>query len=149
MHGNANRNSHRFRCTASHKDHFLPSCLKKVQSHGVAISQPPPAVIESVALSEEVASATSEDESFNDNMLLEDFRTLQLAFDGAQQMLREQVDCQLQEQQAFVNAFKLEFQNQMQLQLVELSSYIQNLKEIIACLRGKVNTLTTSLNKYR
>jgi hypothetical protein len=147
MHGNANRNSRRFRCTASHKDYFLPSCLKKVRNHGVAVSQPPPAVIESVELSE--ASATSGDESFNDNMLLEDFRTLQLAFDGAQQMLREQADCQLQEQQAFVDAFKSEFQNQMQFQLVELSSYINNLKEIIARLRGKVNTLTTSLNKYR
>ena len=71
MHGNANRNSRRFSCTTSHKDYFLPSCLKKVRNHGVAVSQPPPAVIESVELSE--ASATSGDESFNDNMLLEDF----------------------------------------------------------------------------
>jgi hypothetical protein len=106
---------------------FYHLILKISEQWSCYISQPPPAVIKSVALSEEVAS-TSEDESFDDNMLL------------AENKLRKA---------ASFNSLKAKFQNQMQLELVELSSNMQSLREIIACLRGKVNTLTTSLNKYR
>ncbi len=76
----------------------------------INISLPPCAVIDSVASSEEVASK-SEDELPDDLMLLEDFQTLQVAFDGAQQMLRSSyVNSQLEEQQVFVNSLKAEFQ---------------------------------------
>lgn len=95
IHGKANQNSCHFRCTAYHTDYFLPYWLlftilfKIVQKvcKEINVSLPPCAVIDSVASSEEVAS-TSEDELPDDLMLLEDFQTLQVAFDGAQQVLR-------------------------------------------------------------
>ena len=80
---------------------------------------------------------------------MEDFRTLQLAFDGVQKLLAEQESHIAEEKLEFMNLVRSNMQEKLESELIAVSTYIQGLKGTIQDLRQKVNSLQTTVNKYK
>ncbi len=153
LHGLASRESFRFRCTANHTDYFLPTQRRK-QPKGLEDIR---YITEASSLREEQHINCSVDISDDldrvdygsDEELLEDFRTLQAAFVGVQQLLEQHDARAAEEKEAFMSGVKNALQERMEAELISVVSYVNELKGTIDSLRGKVNVLQTSLNKYK
>jgi flagellar biosynthesis chaperone FliJ len=113
---------------------------------------PPPTsttVEKSFDTSEDCKDWEEEEESNNHDSLMEDFRTLQLAFDGVQKLLAEQESRIAEEKLEFMNLVRSNMQEKLESELTAVSTYIQGLKGTIQDLRQKVNSLQTTVNKYK
>jgi peptidoglycan hydrolase CwlO-like protein len=87
--------------------------------------------------------------SYVENSLLEDFRTLQVAFTGVQDILMEGDKHVAKERERFISSIEADLQENLQAELVAVSSYVIELLGTIENLQGKVNSLQTLLNKYK
>jgi hypothetical protein len=145
FHGNANRDSRHFRCTTKHTDHFLPTHKKKVLKQYESFYTPP------TLTPVERSFDTSEDckDLDNHDSLMEDFRTLQLAFDDVQKLLAEQESRIAKKKVEFMNLVRSNMQEKLESELTAVSTYIQGLKGTIQDLQQKVNSLQTTVNKYK
>jgi hypothetical protein len=155
LHGLASRASVRYRYTAKHTDYFLPTHRIKVPNGSDDIHY----ITQQPSLSSEVldhqSCVSSDDDgrldygSDDEVLLLDDFRMLQAAFDGVQQLLKERDTHVAEEKQEFISSFKSSIRERLEAELVSVASYVNELKGTIDSLRGKVNVLQTSLNKYK
>ncbi len=137
-----NRNSHQFRCTADHISFCLPSDRR---TSGKKANIEDPVIVDATVEDDGISilSQLFEDDVIDDEkMLLDDFRTLQIAFDGLEKSVEQQ-------KKALVDRLKAEFERSFAVEVTELSKYIGELKSTIASLQAKVNKQSFLLRKYR
>jgi len=72
-----------------------------------------------------------------------------LALDGVQKLLVEQESRIAEEKLDFMNLVRSNMQEKLESELIAVSTYIQGLKGTIQDLRQKVNSLQTTVNKYK
>jgi hypothetical protein len=150
IHEKLNWHSSRFRCTAHHTDFFLPTHPRKIQYVDEVVR---PAV-QSVDVIDESLCGSSEDESdvkveYDDSTILEDFRTLQEAFEGVQRLLLEREINDSERREVFVNHVKSVVQERLATELVGVQQYIESLKGSIVMLRATANKQATIINRYK
>jgi ABC-type phosphate transport system auxiliary subunit len=88
-----------------------------------------------------ILSQPFEDDIIDDEkMLLDDFQTLQIAFDGLEKSVEQQ-------KKALVDQLKAEFERAFAVEVTELSQYIGELKSTIASPQAKVNKQSFLLKK--
>jgi hypothetical protein len=150
IHGKLNRQSTRFRCTAHHTDFFLPTHPRKIQYINEVVQR----ADQSVAVIDESSCGSSEDESdckveYDDSTILEDFKTLQEAFEGVQRLLLEREKNDSESREVFVNHVKSVVQERLAAELVGVQQYIESLKSSISTLRATVNKQATIINRYK
>ncbi len=85
--------------------------------------------------------------------LLEDFKTLQAAFEGCQDMLRTHAEAQLGQLRVKHNnnieALKLELSNHLQAEFLSLVDYVNEPKSTIEELNKKLHSLRTQVSFYQ
>lgn len=164
-HGLLKRNSNRYKCMASHADFFFPTQLKYLDLENRAEANRSVRKTRQPELRPilDVDDATVEDESnsvvaevSNEDALLQDFLTLQAAFEGCQEKIRghaESQEAMLErlrlEHAEHVEALKLEFVNCLGSELLAIASYVDELKGTINELNRKMHSLQTQVSFYQ
>jgi hypothetical protein len=143
LHGLANRNSRHYRCTANHTDCFFPTHLK-VPDFANAPVITPQTTENSGAENAEIQEEENTS-AFEENTLLEDFRSLQVAFEGCQEMLRSHTESQEQ----YLSMLKDGIREHLTKEVLSIASYVEELQSTITALKEQINVLQTHLNYYK
>ena len=160
VHGLSKWNSKRNKCTANHTDFIFPMQLKQANSYDKlarntgSSTQPKVTLLDDIEIDSEPTSISGQ--PMHMSALMEDFKMLQAAFEGCQDMIRthaEAQEAQLEklrvEHNNYIEALKSELCNHLQAEFLSLADYVNELKSTIEELNKKLHSLRTQVSFYQ